>query len=62
MSVESGIKMIEVCDALNNVMLVESKVPKEKSIKIDVGNFAKGVYFVKVFSDKGIAVKKFIKE
>lgn len=59
---ESGIKMIEVFDALNNVMLVESTAAKEKSIKINVGNFAKGVYFVKAFSDKGIAVKKFVKE
>jgi hypothetical protein len=62
MSDESGIKKIEVCDVLNNVMLAESAEAKEKSIKIDVGDFASGVYFVKVFSDKGIAAKKFVKE
>ncbi len=43
-------------------MLAESAEAKEKSIKINVGNFAKGVYFVKVFSNKGIAAKKFVKE
>ena len=62
MSDELRINKIEVCDVLDNVMLVESAEAKEKSIKINVGNFAKGIYFVKVFSDKGIGVKKFIKE
>ena len=62
MSDELRIKNIEVCDALNNVVLVEGAEAIEKSIKINVGNFASGVYFVKVFSDKGIAVKKFVKE
>ena len=53
---------LEITDVLGNVMLVENVNPKEKNITINVSNFAKGVYFVKVFSDKGIAVKKFIKE
>ena len=62
MSDELRIKNIEVCDVLNNVVFVEGAEAIEKNIKINVSNFAKGVYFVKVFSDKGIAVKKFIKE
>jgi len=62
MSDESGIKKIEVCDVLNNVMLAESAEAKEKSITINVSNFASGTYFIKVFSNKGIAVKKFVKE
>ena len=62
MSDESGIKKIEVCDVLNNVMLAESAEEKEKSITINVSNFASGTYFIKVFSNKGIAVKKFVKE
>jgi len=62
MSDELRIKNIEVCDVLNNVVLVEGAEAIEKNIKINVSNFAKGVYFVKVFSDKGIAVKKFVKE
>ncbi len=62
MSDESGIKKIEVCDVLNNVMLAESAEVKEKSITINVSNFASGTYFIKVFSNKGIAVKKFVKE
>ena len=47
---------------LGNVVLIESVKSDEKNIKINVSNFTKGVYFVKVFSDKGIAIKKFIKE
>ena len=62
MSDELRIKNIEVCDVLNNVVLVEGAEAIEKNIKINVSNFAKGVYFVKVFGDKGIAIKKFIKE
>ena len=62
MSDELRIKNIEVCDVLNNVVFVEGAEAIEKNIKINVSNFAKGVYFVKVFSDKGIAIKKFIKE
>lgn len=62
MSDESGIKKIEVCDVLNNVMLAESAEAKEKSITINVSNFASGTYFIKVFNNKGIAVKKFVKE
>ena len=62
MSDELRIKNIEVCDVLNNVVLVEGAEAIEKNIKINVSNFAKGVYFVKVFGDKGIAIKKFVKE
>ena len=62
MSDELRIKNIEVCDVLNNVVFVEGAEAIEKNIKINVSNFAKGVYFVKVFGDKGIAIKKFIKE
>ena len=62
MSDELRIKNIEVCDVLNNVLFVEGAEAIEKSIKINVSNFAKGVYFVKVFGDKGIAIKKFVKE
>jgi hypothetical protein len=53
---------LEITNVLGNVVLIESVKSDEKNIKINVSNFSKGVYFVKVFSDKGIAVKKFVKE
>lgn len=62
MSDELRINKVEICDVLGKVILVGNVEAKEKSIKINVGNFAKGIYFVKVFSDKGIGIKKFIKE
>ena len=59
---ELKIKNMEITDVLGNVVLIESVKSDEKNIKINVSNFTKGVYFVKVFSDKGIAIKKFVKE
>jgi len=61
-TIVTQIQKLEITDVLGNVVLIESVKSDEKNIKINVSNFTKGVYFVKVFSDKGIAIKKFIKE
>ena len=53
---------LEITNVLGNVVLIESVKSDEKNIKINVSDFAKGVYFVKVFNDKGVTVKKFVKE
>jgi len=53
---------LEITNVLGNVVLIESVKSDEKNIKINVSNFSKGVYFVKVFNDKGVTVKKFVKE
>jgi hypothetical protein len=34
----------------------------DKKTKIDLGNFSKGVYIIKTMTDKGLVIKKFIKE
>ena len=60
MSDELRIKNIEVCDALNNVVLVEGAEAIEKSIKINVGNFASGVYIYKLQSGSFISSKKMV--
>ncbi len=61
-TIVTQIQKLEITDVLGNVVLIESVKSDEKKIKINVSNFTKGVYFGKVVSDKGIAIKKFIKE
>lgn len=47
---------IEITDITGRLLYtIESKT-------IDCSNFSKGVYFIKVYSSKGIAVNKFVKE
>jgi len=61
-TIVTHIQKLEITDVLGNVVLIESVKSDEKNIKINVSNFSKGVYFVKVFNDKGVTVKKFVKE
>ena len=42
--------------------LLQTKTPNENSVVIDLGLHQKGIYFVKVVSDKGIKVEKIINE
>jgi hypothetical protein len=42
--------------------LIKSITANENTTSMDISDFAKGMYFVKVKTEKGIAVKKFIKE
>lgn len=46
----------------NEGQLLKSFVIKENNTSIDISGFAKGMYFMKVKTDKGIVIKKFIKE
>lgn len=41
--------------------LIKRMNTNENQTTIDISNFAKGIYFVKLKTDKGIAVKKFLK-
>ena len=61
-TIVTQIQKLEITNVLGNVVLIESVKSDEKNIKINVSNFSKGVYFVKVFNDKGVTVKKFVKE
>jgi hypothetical protein len=42
--------------------IIKSFVDAEKHITIDVSDFAKGLYFIKVKTENGVAVEKFVKE
>jgi Secretion system C-terminal sorting domain len=60
-SYELGIKtMLTIYNVLGCEIL--KQVQNDKSATIDVSDFAKGVYFVEVQTEKGIQRKKFVKE
>jgi hypothetical protein len=54
------ISIIEILNLQGQIIKTINTVEKETSI--DISSFAKGMYFVKVKTERGIAVKKFIKE
>ncbi|MGD0711386.1 MAG: PKD domain-containing protein [Bacteroidales bacterium] len=56
----SGKATIEMLNAEGQIM--KSIVADNNETIIDVSSFAKGIYIVKVISEKGITVKKFIKQ
>ena len=58
----SEIRKLEIVNVLGEMVLSTNNFQLQNKIETDVGLLKSGVYFVKVFSDKGIAVKKFIKE
>jgi len=42
--------------------LIKTHTASSNKISVDISGFARGVYFIKVKTEKGIAVKKFVKE
>ncbi len=58
----SEIRKLEIVNVLGEIVLSTNNFQLQNKIETDVGFLKSGVYFVKVFSDKGISVKKFIKE
>ncbi len=59
---ELGIKGIRILNILGEVVISDWSLVNSKSAGIDVGNLAKGLYFVEVKTEKGIKRKKFVKE
>lgn len=53
----SGIQQVQICDMLGKVV-VTSSTPDNH---IDISSLDDGIYLVRILSDQGIAVKKFIK-
>ena len=53
---------IEIYNTLGEIVYQDSRLTFPDSRLIDISGFAKGMYFVKVKNENGIAVKKFIKE
>ena len=56
---KNGIKFIEIYNAQGQLKL---RVQPEISDKIDISNLSKGVYLVKIITDKKVSVSKLIKE
>ncbi len=52
--------MISICN-IEGQILIQQYMQQSKTT-LDISSFAKGMYFVKIKSDKGIVVKKFVKE
>jgi hypothetical protein len=53
---------IEVMDLQGRTVFAESILPTQKTCEISLGNLSNGVYFVKLYSDEGVVLKKVIKE
>jgi surface protein len=53
---------IKVFDVFGKTVFEKRIKNQDTSLKIDVSRFASGIYFVKVTTDTGTVVKKFIKE
>jgi len=61
-TIETSVSMTKV-EIINSIgQIVYSQDLKKKSVKIDVAKFAKGNYFAKVYTSKGITLKKFVVE
>lgn len=58
----SEIRKLEIVNVLGEMVLSTNNFQLQRKIETDVGFLKSGVYFVKVFSDKGVTVKKFVKE
>ncbi len=57
------IKSIEVYDISGKVIYSDNAtLNKEREIKVDLGNTASGIYFMKINSDKGSTIQKIVKE
>jgi len=62
-----GITIINAENSMLEILNIEGQIIKsfnsdESHTSIDISGFARGMYFIKVKSKNGIAVKKFIKE
>ena len=56
----NSIKSIELYDVQGR--LLQTNLVNENETTIDVSTKAKGVYFLKILSDKGIGVQKIVRE
>lgn len=54
------IKVVQVYDSLGR--LLETHLPNHEEMQINFAEMATGVYFIKVFSERGYSVQKIVKE
>ncbi|MCG2432130.1 T9SS type A sorting domain-containing protein [Aequorivita xiaoshiensis] len=47
---------------LNNLLGEPVRIPKSSTNSIDISNLAEGIYLLRIFTEKGIAIKKIIKQ
>jgi type IX secretion system substrate protein len=57
---DSNIKLIELFDIQGRVL--ETRLENKDAVKLDVSNKAKGIYFLRITTDKGKSVEKIVKE
>jgi hypothetical protein len=55
-----NIKTIELIDVQGRILV--SKMVNENQVTLDVSDYAKGIYYVKVNTDKGIKIEKLVKK
>jgi hypothetical protein len=62
-TIESQIINLKSVEIFNSLGQLVQAIPNENNqLNIDVSNFQTGTYFVKVHSDKGVGVSKFVKQ
>ena len=57
---DNKIKSIELYDVQGRIVLI--KLMDESESRVDISNYANGIYFLKVATDKGTAIDKIVKE
>ena len=58
---DSFIYSYTIFNAQGNKISEDSKATSLKKIEIDISSFSEGLYFINVYSEKGLSVGKFIK-
>jgi hypothetical protein len=59
---ELRIEKIKIYDAFGELILVQTGTRNQEPVTIDTSQLPSGIYFVRVKTDKGISVAKFVKE
>src|SRR5699024_7733574 len=60
-AIDNPIDVIQVFD-LNGRSLIQEKFGSKKNVKLNMEDFSKGVYFIKISSGKQVRIKKIIKK
>ena len=63
LKIESELKInsVEICDLTSKIIVANHKLQFANSILINLSSLPQGIYFVKIYTDKGVKIEKIIK-